>query len=122
MTTDHAQTHREDQMKRLALTLLVAGSVAACSAAPTPAPPTRLVINVTPAPFVAPTRPVMVGTNRLAIPTPQPTDDVTLQHIEQELTAVNQKLDAICKTLAGLGLVIAQTNTSGVTVILPSGC
>jgi hypothetical protein len=106
-------------MKRLALTMLVAASVAACSAAPTPAPPTPapptpLVIYVTPAPFVAPATPVMV------IPTPQSADSVRLQHLEQELTTVNQKLDAICKTLAEIR---AQTNTSGVrSVPVVGGC
>lgn len=60
----------------------------------------------------------MVVPTFMVIPTRQSTDSVTLRHIEQELTTVNQKLDAICKALAQ---VRAQTDTSGATVIIPVG-
>lgn len=99
-------------MKRLALIVLVSVSLAACSVAATPAPPTPIVIYVTPAPSFAPLTPVMV------IPTPPSADSVTLQHLEQELATANQKLDAICKTLAEIR---SQTNTSGLTLPVPLG-
>jgi hypothetical protein len=54
----------------------------------------------------------------MVIPTPPSADSVTLQHLEQELATANQKLDAICKTLAEIR---SQTNTSGLTLPVPLG-